>query len=393
MLTVHRVIPENLKDEIMIKSLKYLAIVLMVLSVAACSKKQVAYVAPLIQFDQTLAVNTVWTTSVGGNSQKEYLKLTPTLYNGQIYVANGSGQISIVDQDSGKRVWNTNIKEPISSGVGADGGRIYVGTRKGELIAIGREDGSIAWRAQASNEILTTPNAVNGLVLFKTIDDIVYALNAQNGTVAWSYRQSVPDMILRGGNAPMVAGNSAVVGFADGSVAAFNRHNGNMLWSNMVARPIGISAVEQMVDIDNSMVISDGVVYVASYQGSIAAIDLHSGEIFWEKKTSSYAGLALDAQNIYVSEANGHLWALNRRNGNLVWRQENLTGRGITGPVLIGNVVALADKEGFVHWMTTATGQFVARTRPDPSGIIANPVTDGRSVYVLTRSGRLVKYN
>lgn len=376
----------------MTKTLKYLAILFIILSMAACSKKNAPFVAPLVQFEPTVGVNTVWTTSVGGGNQKEYLKLTPTLYGGQIYTATYNGQISIVDAQTGKRVWHKSLKDPISSGISADNAMLYVGTRKGEVIAVNRQDGRVVWRTPVSNEVLATPNAVNGMVLVKTIDDHVYALNKQNGQVIWSYHQPAPEMILRGGTSPQVQGGVAAVGFADGTAAAFNSQQGDLLWINMVARPSGISVVEQMVDVVNAMVVSDGVVYVASYQGAIAAIGLHSGEIFWEQKISSYAGLALDAHHVYASDASGHVSAFNRRNGHLLWKQDRMTGRGITGPAVLGDTVVVADKEGFVHWMSTANGQFVARTRPDGSGIIANPVSDGSAVYIYTNSGRLVKY-
>lgn len=374
------------------KLLKYLILAATIACIVACGGKDTAFVAPLVQFEQTKGVDTLWTAMVGKPDQRESLKFTPTLYGGQIYTASRNGRVFVIDGQTGKSVWKASLEEAISSGLGVDNTLLYAGTRQGEVIAFSRKDGAVVWRVPVSNEVLAAPTVVDDMLLVKTIDDRIYALNKQNGRVMWSYRQPAPNMTLRGSGSPKVVGDIVVVGFSDGSVGAFNRHNGTGLWSTLVARPSGTSAIEQMVDIENAITISDGIVYVATYQGAIAAIGLHSGDTIWEQEISSYASLALDAYHIYVSDANDHLWALNRRTGQMVWRQENLMGRGITAPVAVDGMVVVADREGFVHWMTTKTGQFVARTRPDASGIIADPLNMGRIVYVYTNSGRLVAY-
>jgi outer membrane protein assembly factor BamB len=374
------------------KFLQYLILAATILCIVACGGKDTPFVAPLIQFNQTTSVDTLWTTMVGKPDKKEALKFTPTLYAGQIYTASGNGTVSIIDGGTGKTISKISLKESISSGLGVDDAWIYAGTRQGEIIAFSRKDNAVVWRAPVSNEVLAAPTVADGMVFVKAIDDRVYALDKQNGGVVWSYKQPSPAMTLRGTGSPRVVGDVIVVGFSDGSLGAFNRYNGNMLWSAMVARPSGMSAVEQMVDIENGITISAGVVYVATYQGAIAAIGLHSGDMIWEQKISSYASLALDAHHVYVSDAKGYLWALNRRTGDMVWRQENLMGRGITGPVVVDGTVVVADKEGFVHWMTAKAGQFVARTRPDSSGIMADPLNAARIVYIYTNTGRLVAY-
>src|SRR5579871_1609039 len=178
--------------------------------IAACSKKP-AEMAPLVQFQPTMPVKTLWSTSVGEGNKKEYLKLTPTLYANRIYTTTSKGQISAVDTQTGRRVWGMNIKAPISTGVGADNAMLYVGTRDAEVIAFNRQNGSIVWRVPVSNEVLSKPNAVGNTVLVKTVDDHLYALNKQDGKVLWSYTQPAPGLTLRGGNSPEVANGLVVV--------------------------------------------------------------------------------------------------------------------------------------------------------------------------------------
>ena len=64
---------------------------------------------------------------------------------------------------------------------------------------------------------------------------------------------------------------------------------------------------------------------------------LDSGQIWWSHELSSYRGLALDDDNVYVSTSDGEVVALKRRTGVEVWRQKALAHRGLSGPAVAGD--------------------------------------------------------
>jgi outer membrane protein assembly factor BamB len=86
------------------------------------------------------------------------------------------------------------------------------------------------------------------------------------------------------------------------------------------------------------------------------------------------------------------VYAFSRRGGKLLWKQDKLLHRGVTGPAVLGNVVIVADAKGYVHFLSANDGRFLARTYPDGNGVLSSPVAAGNGVYVYTNSGRLVKY-
>ena len=55
-----------------------------------------------------------------------------------------------------------------------------------------------------------------------------------------------------------------------------------------------------MVDIDGNFVFSNKVVFVATYQGDIAAIDTRSGRILWREKTSTVNDLLYSRGKIFL---------------------------------------------------------------------------------------------
>ncbi|HEX6572888.1 MAG TPA: PQQ-binding-like beta-propeller repeat protein, partial [Steroidobacteraceae bacterium] len=107
---------------------------------------------------------------------------------------------------------------------------------------------------------------------------------------------------------------------------------------------------------------------------------------------SSYRGLALDPDQIYVATSDGSVVALRRRDGTVLWQQDGLKRRGLGTPAVVGNAVVVGDFEGYLHWLDRDTGKFVAREHPGNARISAAPVVDGERVFVIDEGGRIVAY-
>ncbi len=358
---------------------------------AACHRKP-SETMPLTNFQTTLPVQTVFITTAGNGAKKEYLRLKPAVIGNQIYTSSYSGKVMAVNASNGRILSIIYTHQPLTTGITADANNLYVGTKKAEVLALNRANGRIVWRTPLSNEVLASPAVDDSYVFVKSLDDHVYALDKQTGQPVWTYREETPNLILRGGKAPQLAGDLVVVGFADGQVAAFNRHSGQLVWKRAIAEPKGTSDVAQMVDVSSSLMIRDGVIYAATYQGALVAVSLRTGDPIWQQSISSYAGLTVDENNVYLTDANSFVWAFDRRNGQVVWKQDRLAGRGLTGPVIVGSALVIGDNKGYVHWLSTSDGRFLARTRVDKSGLVAPAEVEGNAVYLYSNAGKLAKF-
>jgi outer membrane protein assembly factor BamB len=84
---------------------------------------------------------------------------------------------------------------------------------------------------------------------------------------------------------------------------------------------------------------------------------------------------------LYVTDSDDHVWAAQPSDGAGVWKQEALRYRRLSAPAVIGNLVAVGDLEGYVHWLARGDGRIVARTRVGKGPISARPlVVEGRVV-------------
>lgn len=349
--------------------------------------------SPLTKFKPTLILKRVWSRDAGSGTDHRHLLLAPLVSDGRIYAADHKGRVYAYDADTGKRLWKTDTDTPLTGGVGGGDGLLLLGARDGRVLALQANDGKVKWRAQVSSEVLSAPRAARGVVVVSSNDGNVFGLDASDGHQVWVVDHTIPLLILRGASSPVLVSGVALCGLANGILEAIRIRDGAPLWQATVAVARGSSELERMVDVDGQLQAMGGMVYVAAYQGRVAAIDITSGQIAWERDVPSYAGLGVDTSRVFVTDDEGRMWALDRSSGATVWRQTKLRYRGVTAPVPFdGQYVVVGDIEGYLHWMDRADGRFVARIRVDSSGILSPPLVHGNTLYVLTRDGELAAY-
>ena len=359
--------------------------------------------APLVEFRQSLNVVELWSRRVGKGTDEQYLRLAPVYAAQRLYIMDTRGRLLALDATNGREFWSRNAIErqrfwsqgdevKISAGPGFGEETLLVGTNNGEVFAYQSADGKSMWRARVSSEILSTPIKANDTVIVRTIDGKLHALNGENGHRLWIYDRPVPSLSLRGTATPVIDNDMVIAGFDEGRLAALDLKTGRLLWEARISTPSGSTEMDQMVDIDADPIIMDGVIYAASYQGQVAAIQLQTGRILWTRDISSYAGFTADENYLYVSDQESHVRAFDRYSGEQTWEQQELKMRNVTAPASIGEYIVVGDLEGYLHWMEKQTGAFVARTRPSDAPYIAPPLVVGNFLYAFSSDGTLTAY-
>jgi outer membrane protein assembly factor BamB len=346
--------------------------------------------APLVEFKPTVEIDTLWSEDVGGGAQ--YLKLAPVAMGTRIFTVDRKGEVSAIDAKTGEQLWEEDTDAPISSGPGVGEGLVLVGTKEGEVLALSQEQGAIVWKSQLSSEVLAAPKAAEGIAIARTLDGKVFGMDAASGSRLWVYDRQVPVLTLRGTSAPVLVNDLVIAGFDSGSLVALEIKTGKLTWETNIAQPRGRSELERMVDIDAEPVVFDDTIYVATFQGRIAAVSLYSGQIAWDRDLSSYAGIGVDSDNVYLTDEEDQIWALDRYSGASVWKQDKLHARSVTAPTPFGEYVVAGDLEGYLHWLRKEDGQFAARVRVNRSPIIVPPLATENALFALSSSGRLVAY-
>jgi outer membrane protein assembly factor BamB len=307
----------------------------------------------------------------------------------RVYAAGRGGEVAAFDAATGRAVWRARTKAALSAGVGVDETHVAVGSSDGEVVLLNAADGNIMWRAKVGGEVLAAPALAAGAVVVRTVDGRLRGLSLEDGKELWQVDEQIPRLTLRGNAAPVVAGDLAIAGFDNGKVIAVSTGSGDTVWETPVIPARGRTELERLVDIDAAVKVLGEEVFVAGYQGRAAMLALESGQIWWTREVSSYRGVDVDDDAVYVATADGEVVALRRRSGVELWRQSSLKFRKLSAPAAAGDYVAVADFAGIMHWFDKSTGAPAARTG-GLGGRVSNPlVAAGDVVYVISDNGRI----
>ena len=365
--------------------------------------------AELIEFVPEGRLREVWDASVGSGLGDRYTQLIPAVSGRTLYVADAYGIVEARALSDGERLWQTRVGRPdggiidsvvfwgrdddggsfVTGGVGVGEGRVFIGTEDGELIALRDEDGGELWRTQLSSEVLSPAETGADRVFVMTLDGRLTALSLSDGSRIWSYDTQVPVLTLRGTSAPVYSEPLVFAGFANGRLAALRGVNGEAIWEHVVALPSGRSELERISDLDAPPLITPAGAFVGSYQGALKSLRLLDGAVQWERPISTHAALAAGYGQVYSTDEDGVLRAMDQATGNVVWEQDGLLRRSVTGPGVFGPYVAVGDFEGYVHVFAQSDGRPVARARFDRDGIRVAPMGVDDALLVFGNGGRL----
>ena len=360
------------------------------LALGACSNKskKVEQPAELVALkNPTVQIKKVWGASVGGGGKKLRLGLGLATIDNRLFAAGRDGDVAAFDLKTGKQIWRVDTKLALAGGTGAGNGVVVVGSADGQVVVLSADNGAQRWRAEVKGEILSAPAVAEKDVVVRTVDGRLRALSLADGKEVWSAEQQIPRLTLRGTAAPVVVRDVAISGFDNGRVLAVNLADGATVWDAPVSPSHGRTELDRLNDIDAAVKVVDDDVFVAGFQGRAAMLALDSGQIWWTRDLSSYRGVDVDEDQMYVSTSTGALVALKRRTGVEVWRDESLKLRSLSAPAVVGDYVVVADLEGYVHWFDRATGTLAGRVKTGGDRVTNAPLVADGTLYVISDKG------
>ena len=162
-----------------------------------------------------------------------------------------------------------------------------------------------------------------------------------------------------------------------------------MAWEKTITAPVGHSEIQKLVDVDVKPLVAGTTLFVASYNGNLANLQAQNGEIIWQRELSTFQELTLSELMLLVTHENSHVSGIDRSNGIILWTQKELYRRQLTAPVALGDHVAVADFEGYLHWLSRKDGTMVSREHLDSSGFGGVPVVVDDKLILMSHSGTL----
>lgn len=358
-----------------------LAVVMVALMAACGSSKPTP--APLESLSNPgVRLSTVWSQRIGQVDGQLLLAVA----QGSVTAANSDGDIVAFDVVSGRERWRTDAKVDLSAMVGSDGRYAAVVTQSNELLAF--DQGKLLWRERQPGRVITAPLVAGERVFLQAVDRSVRAYDVQDGRWLWQYQRP-------GGEPLALATTGAIGAFRDtllvgqgARLVGLDPTKGTPRFDVNLGTPRGTNEVERLADLVGPLARVDDEVCARAFQLTVACIELNRGSLRWARPQAGTQAVGANERMVVGADGADRLTAWKTENGDILWRVDRFTYRGLSAPAVWGNRIAVADKDGYLHLLAAEDGRTLARMELD-GPLVAAPIVADQLLLVATRKGTL----
>jgi outer membrane protein assembly factor BamB len=337
---------------------------------------------PLETYEPKIAGRQVWQTRIGPLG----FPLVPAAREGLFFVASGDGAVAAINADTGALVWEAQAGAKIAAGVGSDGRFTSVVTRDNEVVTF--DAGREVWRKRVPSAVVTPPLVAGERVFVMSVDRAVHAFDAIDGRRLWLLQRPGDALTLAQSGVLAVYRDTLLVGQGP-RLAGVDPLRGSVRWEVPMATPRGSNEVERLADLVGPVVRNGDRFCMRAFQSAVACADAAKGALAWSRNVGGANAVAGDAERIVGADASDRITAWRADTGDVIWSQEKLLNRVLSGGVAVGPVVVFGDVEGWVHFINAATGEQQLRLPTDGKPVAGTPVVAGNTLLVTTAEGGL----
>lgn len=339
----------------------------------------------LSEFKSQINVTPVWSAQVGaiGNT------LNLNAASDRLGIVSQNGLVSVVNADTGSVAWQLALNTPVTAGVGGDGQRYAVITQANDLVVL--SEGREIWRNKLPAIAFTAPLVAGGRVFVLTTDRTVVAFDGASGQKLWSQQRSGEPLVLKQAGILTTYQDNLLVGLS-GRLVAMNPANGASKWEAVVGSSRGTNEVERLVDLVAGVSRVNNVICARAYQTAVTCVDASKGSNVWTRASQGHVGVTGNEGFVFGAESDGKFVSWNRSTGQIAWQTETLRFRGLTAPAWAEGQLVVGDELGWLHWLDVKTGQTLARTLIDSSGVALAPIRLGKNWISVSKSGLVQAY-
>jgi outer membrane protein assembly factor BamB len=348
----------------------------------------------------------VWTADVGsGSSSSRILTAPPVVAEGKVFAKDAGSTVSAFDANTGQRFWSVTLKpekardtDEFGGGLAYYGGRLFVTTGFAGVFCLDPNDGKEIWNSTVSAPIRGAPLVFADRVFSISIDNKLQAMAAVDGSDLWSFSglQEVAGYV--GGNSPAGANDVVIAPFSSGELVELRAENGRTVWNESLVGPRREArAFGNLADIRGRPVIDRNLVLAMGTAGTLAAIDLRSGQRQWERNFGGNQTPWVAGRFVFVVTGSADVAAVERDTGKVKWvtpltqyqDEKRRNPLQWSGPVLASDRLLVAGSTGELLSLSPYTGEVIGKLDVRDAMRLA-PVVANRVIYILTDSGRLI---
>lgn len=203
--------------------------------------------------------------------------------------------------------------------------------------------------------------------------------------------------------APVVGGGQLFAMDTEGTVHAFDAQSGRETWKAGFRMPDNGSSV-----FGGGAAFDDGVVYVTTGLGEVAAVDAKTGTTKWRVKPAGplRGSPTISFGQVFVMTQDNQIVSLSADDGTLLWNESGSVAQtgvfGVAAPAAgqgtivagysSGELVAYRYENGRQLWSDALARTSIATSVSTLTDIDADPIIERGRVYALGQGGRMAAY-
>ncbi|WP_439183266.1 beta-alanine-activating enzyme beta-propeller domain-containing protein [Carboxylicivirga taeanensis] len=244
------------------------------------------------------------------------------VYNNWLIVYDGSGTVSAIHSQTGRRIWTFSTEgescvdqwDYYNSSPVVVNHMVYVGSGDNHVYAIDAVSGQLKWKYKTGGVVHASPVVHDNKVLIGSFDGYFYALDAVSGSLVWRFK-TVGDRYFPNGaiqKAACIYRDKVIFGSRDFNIYALDIETGRGHW-NYKERGSWIIATP--------LVVNDRLYFGTSDTHRFYCFQANSGEILWEKALNMrvYSTALAKNERIYFGCFNGKVYGLSAESGQKVF--------------------------------------------------------------------------
>ncbi len=326
---------------------------------------------------------------------QEYAKPVFLPRHDDLVVASSYGYLTRFRAGSGEVVWREYLTER-----GAADGKplmihadpvvvddvIYLASMSGVVEARSLDHGELLWRYQADNSVESSIVVEGGRLFMMDAGETLSALDSATGKLLWRYKRRSPEYFtIKGAGVPVVDGDAVYCGFSDGTLAAIQIDTGEAIWTSDLSND-----ETEFTDVDTQAIVSGELIYISSYAGGVFAVSRLDGTIQWQAPVPSVTRMIKRGQDLIVASATGRVVSLNVKERQMNWsfkfQQHTPVELAYFGPYVFVSTTA-----GPLSVLDLETGNLLTRWNPS-QGFNVPVVFEQRRGFIVSNSGYLYSF-
>ncbi len=312
---------------------------------------------------------------------------SPAYSKGRVFVGDDLGILTAYDAKNGKQLWQFKTKARIVGTPAADGGVVVTGSADHYIYGVKAKTGELLWKVECEAPVLGAVSIDAGRCYVGASDHKMRCINLKTGKVEWTL-DGVEGYIE---TKPLVTKQHVVFGAWDNHLYSANRKSGTLEWKWKVDKgsthysPAAVWPVE-----------AEGKVFVVDPDRAMSAIDAQTGQTVWRTKQSMVRetiGLSKDKKRVYSKTMNDSIVCYQTAGSEPIELWATAVGfgyeHGPSMPVEQDGVVYGSTKEGMIFALEAKQGTLLWRHKIGNS-LISTVVPIGKNRLLFTSSDGVI---